>query len=43
MCDVAAIRAQLDGATFAAAWDECRQMTLDEAIAEALAGDTEPT
>jgi hypothetical protein len=34
---VAAIRAQLDEATFAAAWAEGRQMTLDEAIAEALA------
>jgi predicted ATPase/class 3 adenylate cyclase len=35
---IAAIRAQLDEATFAAAWAEGRQMTLEEAIAEALDG-----
>jgi hypothetical protein len=35
---VAAIRAQLDDATFAAAWAAGRTMTLEEAIAEALAG-----
>jgi len=35
---VAAIRAQLDDATFAAAWAAGRALTLDEAIAEALAG-----
>jgi predicted ATPase/DNA-binding CsgD family transcriptional regulator len=33
---VAAVRAQLDDATFAAAWAAGRAMTLDEAIAEAL-------
>jgi hypothetical protein len=33
---VAALRAQLDPATFAAAWAEGRAMTLDEAIAYAL-------
>ncbi len=35
---VAAIRAQLDDATFAAAWAEGQQMTLEQAIAEALGG-----
>jgi predicted ATPase/DNA-binding CsgD family transcriptional regulator len=34
--DVAATRAQLDTATFAAAWAAGQAMTLDEAIAEAL-------
>jgi predicted ATPase/DNA-binding XRE family transcriptional regulator len=33
---IAAIRAQLDEATFAAAWAEGQQMTLEQAIAEAL-------
>ena len=35
---VAAARAQLDEATFAAAWAEGQAMTVDEAIAEALNG-----
>jgi tetratricopeptide (TPR) repeat protein len=34
---IAAIRAQLDDATFAAAWAEGQKMTLEQAIAEALA------
>ncbi|HET9221620.1 MAG TPA: hypothetical protein VFO07_03915, partial [Roseiflexaceae bacterium] len=34
---IAAIRAQLDEATFAAAWAEGQQMPLEQAIAEALA------
>jgi hypothetical protein len=36
---VAAVRAQLDEATFAAAWAAGRTMTLDEAIAEAIGAD----
>ena len=34
--DVSAVRAQLDQATFAAAWAAGQAMTLDDAIAEAL-------
>jgi hypothetical protein len=34
--DVAAIRAQLDAATFAAAWAAGQALTLEQAIAEAL-------
>jgi hypothetical protein len=34
--DVAAARTQLDAATFAAAWDAGRAMTVEQAIAEAL-------
>jgi hypothetical protein len=36
--NVALARAQLDAATFAAAWAEGRALTLEHAIAEALAG-----
>jgi predicted ATPase/class 3 adenylate cyclase/DNA-binding XRE family transcriptional regulator len=36
---VAAVRAQLDAATLAAAWAEGQAMTLEQAIAEALSGD----
>jgi hypothetical protein len=37
-CDrnVAAVRAQLDEATFAAAWAAGRAMTMEQAVAEAL-------
>jgi hypothetical protein len=38
--DRAAARAQLDDATFAAAWAEGRAMTVEQAIAYALADDT---
>ena len=34
--DVATVRAQLDAATFAAAWAEGAAMTLEQAIAAAL-------
>jgi tetratricopeptide (TPR) repeat protein len=42
-CDVAALRAQLDEATFAAAWAEGRAMKLEQAIAEALEEHTDLT
>jgi predicted ATPase/DNA-binding SARP family transcriptional activator len=34
--EVSVLRAQMDGSTFAAAWEEGRKMTLDEAVAYAL-------
>jgi hypothetical protein len=37
--DVANVRAQLDAATFAAAWAEGEALTVEQAIAEALAED----
>jgi hypothetical protein len=37
---LAAARAQLDAATFAAAWKAGRAMSLEQAIAEALGGHT---
>jgi predicted ATPase len=37
--DVAAARAQLDEVTFAAAWEQGRKLTLEQAIAEALSDD----
>jgi tetratricopeptide (TPR) repeat protein len=40
--DVAAVRAQLDEKSFAAAWAEGQAMPLEQAIAEALATTTEP-
>jgi hypothetical protein len=33
---IASVRAQLDDATFQAAWSEGRAMTLEQAVAEAL-------
>jgi hypothetical protein len=40
--DVAAVRAQLDDATFAAAWAEGQAMSLEQAVAYALAEPVEP-
>ena len=41
--DVAAARAQLDAASFAAAWAAGRQLTLEQAIADALSADASLT
>jgi hypothetical protein len=37
---ITTVRAQLDDVTFATAWAEGQAMTLEQAIAEALGGDT---
>jgi hypothetical protein len=41
--DIALVRAQLDEATFMAAWEEGKVLTLEQAIAEALAEEQEDT